>query len=224
MPLWIDPKAVITADSSGAAFDGGAGLAGSGRLCRFRPESRCAGGQPRRRGGAQRPDRRGAGRLADRADDPGRKARPVEPDGRRAPDRAQFPHHRGLVSSRPRWRSRAASWRRSAASRSTPGSPIPPASTPMKSCSFTSATRSPRSPGWSGRCAALHASPSRRARRGALPLPCGRNSLPFSPPGRFEADAGWIDFHIGPASDDIRLTGSIQLRRRLSPMRRVPHG
>ncbi|MFN4023905.1 MAG: glycoside hydrolase family 3 N-terminal domain-containing protein [Hyphomonas sp.] len=33
----------------------------------------------------------------------------------------------------------------------------------------------------------------------------------FAPSGRFEADAGRIDFRIGPASDDIRLTGSIDL-------------
>lgn len=33
----------------------------------------------------------------------------------------------------------------------------------------------------------------------------------LAPSGRFEADAGRIDFRIGPASDDIRLTGSIDL-------------
>ncbi len=33
----------------------------------------------------------------------------------------------------------------------------------------------------------------------------------LAPSGRFEADAGRIDFRIGPASDDIRLTGSITL-------------
>jgi len=33
----------------------------------------------------------------------------------------------------------------------------------------------------------------------------------FAPSGRFEADAGRIDFRIGPASDDIRLTGRIEL-------------
>lgn len=33
----------------------------------------------------------------------------------------------------------------------------------------------------------------------------------LAPSGKFEADAGRIDFQIGPSSDDIRLTGSIEL-------------